>query len=155
MFIQKKYNTEARHLWDKVEKEIQEENMRLTEAEKTEIKRKNKQELKQIIDSYEEKIRMYDWIPDESKLKRFEEIAKSALWLSREIEADITIDSENNNTGKIILEMEWFIIQENSNLRVKRILCEMIMQANDIQIGCSGSICKMEFSFYLTKMVLK
>lgn len=153
MRIEKRYYDIEKKQWDQIVKEVQEEESQLTEAEREAQDQKRNLELQEIYRESEERAKHRKKITDEEKTKQFQTIAQRALWLAEYTKVNITVNTESEFHGEIVLEAADFIIPCVYDPVIKKILGSLFLASDDIYVGCSSGLCKMQFLFDLYKEV--
>ncbi|MCI8285108.1 MAG: hypothetical protein HFE90_07590 [Firmicutes bacterium] len=96
-----------------------------------------------------EKCRRLKRVLSKSKLKRFKQLAQNALWAAYCVDSNIIVETKNNFLGKIIFESDWMWISNSWNHRVKIIMNELLMAANEIIISTFSDLYRIEFWYKL------
>ncbi|MGN0341230.1 MAG: hypothetical protein ACI4DO_00390 [Roseburia sp.] len=153
MKIEKRYYDIDKERWDQIINEVQLEENQLTESEREARFRDRDLKLQEIYYECEERIRHHKKIIDREKVQQFQIIVQQALWMAEYIKANITVDTEAKFLGEIVLEAKDFIIPCTCNPSVKKVFCSLFLASDDIFIGHSSGLCRMQFLFDLYKEV--
>lgn len=98
---------------------------------------------------FNEENRYLKRVLSESKLKRFKQFSQNALWAAYCIESNIIVETKNNFLGKIIFESDWVWISSSWNHKVKIIINELLMAANEVIISAFSDLYRIEFWYKL------
>lgn len=131
MKLEKHFYDEKRAMWKEIMAEVAQENARMTESERLEEQGKRSEEISRIEDIAEkERARNYHLV-NAKQYAAFQSLSKMAVWLAREVEANITVETINCFSGKITLEADNILLMEMSNPLSREILCQLIASAGD------------------------
>ena len=153
MRIEKRYYDIEKEQWDQIVKEVQEEESQLTEAEREAQVQKRNLELQEIYRKSEERAKHRKKIADKKKAAQFQLIAQKTLWLAKYAKVNIIVNTETELLGEIVLEAKDFVIPCVYSPAVKEIFSSLFLASDDIYVGCSSGLCKMQFLFDLYKEV--
>ena len=153
MRIEKRYYDMKKKQWDQIVKKVQEEESQLTETEREAQIRKRNLGLQEIYRKSEERAKRRKKIINEEKVRQFHTIVQGALWLAEYTKVNITVNTESEFHGEIVLEAADFIIPCVYDSAVKEIFGSLFITSDDIYVGYSSGLCKMQFLFDLYEEV--
>lgn len=150
MRIEERHFTAAQNRMKRLEEELKNEYQQMTDEERREEQNEITRQYEKLRRRIDENKKHTKQIISEGNLKRFDEMSKKSLVLARELQTDIFIEITENFSGRIRLETNFILInQEIISPRYRDYLAELILNADDVIMTAAGDTYMIEFLFHL------
>lgn len=150
MRIEERHFTAAQNRMKRLEEELKDEYQQMTDEERREEQNEITRQYEKLRSRIAENKKHTKQIISEGNLKRFDEMSKKSLLLARELQTDIFIEITENFSGRIRLETNFILInQEIISPRYRDYLAELILNADDVIMTAAGDTYTIEFLFPL------
>lgn len=105
--------------------------------------------MQKIIQKAEESGKEMYVIPNNIKRQIFQEIAKDALFIAKQMFLNIVIDTDDPACGKIVLSSDCFFSSDAEEQNLQVYLGKLFIYSNDFWIDSSDGKIRLNFWYYL------
>ena len=146
MRIEKKYHTQAAKEWEELVLEEEKRKAGLSEKERREEREHLHREADAIIRKTEEMDRDSLSIINRERIKCFSGLSTEAIRMAEILTLDIVVQTDGT-LGRVRLSTDCFLINEMCSPTTRKILSNLIKNADDVWMRPEGELIVMEFVF--------
>lgn len=126
---------------EEIKREVDTKEALFGDKEKELQKKKNQEEFNKILIEYEKKVADKQKRIDQSKVKQFREVCKSALYAAKDFELNIEIKEKINDLyGSIKLEADCIMLLDIAPKVAKKRFCQVLEAADEILINSKDNM---------------